>query len=730
MSLFDKFKGKNSEAQIPDKPMEEMTDDELRQACFRSDGVLQYRYMKEEFRRGMRTLWPDSLGRMAFLGMNHETPLEVDLPLAEVCARSVLRGNFEHKYDDDFFYKYVMGYFPKNSYSNRYAYPTYCFTPDFDALEKDFPCIINATKKRYDDKKHEYVRKGISGLPNHGFEQALILDEIRNLRRVGYDKIEYTPNNVVSFFRDLAEKGDPTGQFWYARCCEDEYVKELDPEDANTWLTKSAEQGYLMALYEYGRFKYDKEELRNEHKELVQAIDEYIETVECTDQTESFGRFMAKKNAAFAEAAQKEADIARASALYQSGLALFALGERDKSYDAMLESAELGNLPAYEWLVRLFAEEGNALAQYQLGELYLAGTEVTPKNPTLAFPWLVKAANGNIMDAYWRIGELYRMAAHGFDQNGEVAAAMYGKAAEGKHKPSMLLYAERCEAQEAKAVYRKLIKLCGDSLADRNYKLEAYRRLSTLDPADGETSVWAAAQFVLMHFDSTETMDYAGKTPEDAVKSVFAGDAYTARCIGLAVNYSKTINDAEKAARVWFRLAADMYMESAAHGDVKAIEQLFYIYCDNLKDEGKACYWGTKGMEKGSAAMYFAAADHPDIFNLDHEEVIAYLKIAADKGYEAAKQELLWWNNLERNEQERRRKVQRILDEQEEHRRSRKEWELSTRLDDLERMGNALLFGQFFTDEERAMMGELSVMDSIRSANLRDEVMRSLMKKQ
>lgn len=726
MSLFDKLLGKNTEVQIPDKPLEEMTDDELRQTKVRSDGVLRYRCMKEEFRRGMRTSWPDSLGRMAFWGMNHETPLEVDLPLAEVCARSVLRGNFGHKYDDDFFFEYVMGYFPKDRYHG--GYPSYCFTPDFDALEKDFPRILNATKERYHDKKHEYIRKEISGLPNYEFEQALILDEIRNLRRVGYDKIAYTPDNVVSFFRELAEKGDPTGQFWFARCCKDEYVKELDPEEANKWLTKSAEQGYLLALYEYVYIPYAKEALVNEHKELVQAIDEYLETVECTDQAESFGRFMAKKNAAFAEAAQKEADIARAGELYQRGLALFALGERDSSRNAMLEAAKLGNLSAYEWLVRLSAEEGHALEQYQLGELYLAGTEVTPKNPTLAFPWFVKAAGGNIMDAYWRIGELYRVGAHGFDQNGEVAAAMYRKAAEGDHKPSMLLYGEYCEAQEAKAVYRKLIDLCGDSLADRNYKMEACRRLSLVDPADGETSIWAAAQFVLMHFDSTETMEYTGKTPEASVKAVFSGDAYTAHCIGLAVKYSKTITDAENAARVWFRLAADMYREPAVHGDVKAIEQLFYIYADYLKDEGKAYYWGTKGMEQGSAAMYFAAADHPDLFDLDHEEVIVYLKIAAQKGYEAAKQELIWWSNQERDERERQHKVQRILDEQEEQRRRRKEWELSTRLDDLERMSNALLYGKFFTDEERAMMGELSAMDGIRSADLRDEVMRSLMK--
>lgn len=55
MGLFDKLKGKNAAAQIPDKPLEELTNDELRQLKNRSDGVLQYRCMKEEFRRRMRS---------------------------------------------------------------------------------------------------------------------------------------------------------------------------------------------------------------------------------------------------------------------------------------------------------------------------------------------------------------------------------------------------------------------------------------------------------------------------------------------------------------------------------------------------------------------------------------------------------------------------------------------------------------------------------------------------
>lgn len=731
MGLFDKLRSKKEKLQILDKPLEEMTEEEFlsayQNADTYSDYALFYRYNREKHRRGLSigSLW--KLGYMAFWGEYAGTKVDVDLNLAEACARALLQDSSDAKRN---IYKYVLGYF--SSDNNK---PSYCFTPNFDALEKALPLIVNMERKRYRKTKREYTKEG-RGVPDFGYEQALILDEIRNLRRVGYDKIEHTPNNVVSFFRELAEKGDPTGQYWFAMCYDYQYIEGFEPTNAAKWLIKSAEQGYLLAVYDcdsasHKRFsespKY--EQLKKEHNELVQLMDEYIETVVCTYPMESFSHFMAKKNAAFAEVAQKEANVTKANNLYQQGLAFFALGEQDKTRAAMLEAAGLGNLSAYEWMVKLSAEEGNALAQYQLGELYLLGTELTPKNPTMAFPWLAKAANGGIMDAYWRMGELYRVGVHGFDRNEEMAAAMYRKAAEGNHKPSMLCYGVYCKPEEAKEVYRNLIKICSDSTEDKAYKLEAYRRLSIVDPSDGETSILAAAQFLLLYFDSTKKMDYTGKTPEEAVKAVFAGNADTARDIGTAVKHKTNVVDAEKMACVWWSLAADMYMEHAVHGDVEAIKQLYYIYIDHLKDDGKAYYWGMKGLETGDAAMYYEVANHPSLFNLDHEEIIAYLNIAAQKGYAAANEDLIWWRNQERNERERQRKVQRILGEQEAQRRSQKEWALNTRLDDLERMSNALVYGDIFTDEERALMGKISVMDSIRSANLRNEVMKSLMKK-
>lgn len=729
MGLFDKLLNKKEKVQIPDKPLEEMTNEELRNS-FRNtrDRVLEYRHEKEMFRRGMGGV-PSALGHVAFWGKLQGEKVDVDLQFAEECARASLRDAYSSERQSNK-YQYVLGYISLQ----RCDLPelTYCFTPDFDALERDMPFIMEIERKKYREHKS-------------GLSAVLFLDEIQNLRRVGYDKVEYTPDNVVSFFRGLAEKGDPTGQYWLAKCYEEEYRKGFEHENCVKWLVKAAEQGYPLAVYECDSNAYKQysasekyEQIKKEKNELVQLMEEYIETVVCTYPMETFSSFVAKKNAAFAEVAQKELDIAKANSLYQQGLAFFALGEQDKTYTAMLEAAELGNLSAYEWLVKQSAEEGNALSQYQLGEMYLVGTELSPKNPTMAFPWLAKAASGGVMEAYWRMGELYREGAHGFERNEAMAAAMYQKGAEGKHKPSMLCYGAYCKPEEAKMAYRKLIEVCGNTPEDKVYKLEAYRRLSILDSSDGETSLLAAAQFVLMYFGEMTPLefyvygDHIKGTPIELVKAAFAGDADTARNIGFLLDSkdNANIDDREKVASVWWRLAADLYLESAMKGDAEAIKQLFYLYLDHLHDEDKAYYWGMKGLETGDAAMYFYVADNPKLFNLAHEEVIEYLEIAAQKGHEAAKEQLIYWRNQERYEIERQRKVQRILDEREEQRRSQREWELNARLDNLERMSNALAYGGGFTDEERALMGKMSAMDSIRSANLRDEVIKSLMKKE
>lgn len=552
-------------------------------------------------------------------------------------------------------------------------------------------------------------------------------DEIRNLRRVGYDKIERTPENVFKFFYQLASEGNPTGQFWYAMCFEKRYsCSNLWKLGHNERFEPAAEQDYLPAIM----WSRDKQ-FEKQRKELKEVSDQYMETVTASDRMLPFSRFIAETYPEHAKLLKDRALVHdEANTLYRQGLALFDSDEREKAYTAMKRSEALGHRYAHEWVVKQDAESDDAMAKYQSSEFYLYGTMHTPENVDKGVSLLEQAASDDIMAAYWRLGELYRCSgAIRFKTDLEKAKQMHCKAAEGNYIPSMVIYGDYCEPEKAKELYLKAVLLWDKTDEYRCSITEAYRKLSIIDPTDGEISILAATQFVLMNFDSTKKLEHTNKTSEESVNAVFAGDANTACGIGLAVKYRKTIVDAEKVARVWFRLAADMYTESAVRGDARAIEQLFNIYIDYLKDEDKAYYWGMKGLETGSAAMYYAVADHPKLFDLDHNEVISYLEISAQKGYDAAKEELIWWRNQEKNERERQRKVQRILDEQEEQRRSRKEWNLNTRLDDLERMSNALTCGELFTDEERALMGKMSAMDSMRSANLRDEVIKSLMKK-
>lgn len=681
MGLFDKLLGKQEKIKASTKSLSKMTDDELRKLA------------NDAF-------WKDE-----------------DMPLTEQCMRMRIEKGVSA-----LFYAYVLGFV-----EHRSNLVKHCFTPDFDALERNLNLMYASERENYLKTKREWAQNG-KGLPNIRCTEILILDEIQNLRRVGYDKIERTPENVFKFFYQLALKGDPTGQFWYAMCYEKRYhCLNLYKLGHNDGFAPAVEQDYLMAVVWSTEAQFEKQ-----RSELKEVLDQYMETVAASYPLQPFSQFIAQAYPVHVQLLQDRARVHdEANTLYQQGLALFDAGEQEKAYDSMKRSDALGHRYAHEWVAKQDAEAGDARAQYQSSKLYLYGTMHTPQNVDKGVSLLEQAASNGIIEAYWRLGELYRngIGLLKFETNAEKAKQMHCKAADGNYIPSMVIYGDYCEPAKAKALYLKAVLLWDQTDEYRDSIVEAYRKLSITDPADGETSILAAAQFVLMYFDSTKKLDYTHKTPEESVKAVFAGDADTACRIGTSVKHSANIADCEKVASVWWRLAADLCMEHAVHGDVEAIKQLYYIYIDHLKDDGKAYYWGMKGLETGDAAMYYEVANHPTLFTLDHEEIIAYLEIAAQKGYEAAKEDLIWWRNQERNELERQRKVQRILDEQEAQRRSQKEWELNTRLDDLERMSNALAYGEIFTDEERALMGKMSVMDSIRSANLRDEVMKLLMKK-
>lgn len=635
------------------------------------------------------------------------------------------------------FEEYILGFYPKYLDTGDFNFitipPTALYTPDMDALGKRLSAYVLKNKQGND----KCDAKGNSEYKL--YYSVFFMEEYYHLQRVGYEHVARTPEAVCSFFYDLAKKGDPTGQYWLSVC----YEREIVPQEKRIegdWRLQAALQGYPIAVERVDLRKQSddiRKTIEDFKKQVHARADEYLSAV--TETTVSpMTQFMARRKAEQAAAEELADRTAKRDKLYQQAVMAYALGQQEQALADMAQAAEWGHDGAYLWLVGRAAEQGSAQAQYQMGEYSLTGTASTPKNTTAAFEWLAKAASGGVADAFWRLGELYHHGADGFAANREMAVSMYQKAAEGESLPGMLAYGDFCAPAEAKALYRKVVNTERTDLAARAYIMEGWRKLATVDPEDFATSLEGAAHFTLLYFDPGKNLGYTAKKPADAVKAALSGDGKMARELGsvLAYNYedvAKDIADREKIARVWWMLAVSHYTALVDKGDPDARRTLFYIYHEDLRDDYTARQWGCSALWEGDITMYYVAAVNPKVFDLSDSQAIDYLSIAAANGDEGARNELEYRQRQIQSEAARQRWVEQVRRQQDAARQATREREvdeaIAAKLDSAERLVNTLAYGEMFTDEERALMGKVSQMDAIRSASLRDDIIREMKKK-
>ena len=88
----------------------------------------------------------------------------------------------------------------------------------------------------------------------------------------------------------------------------------------------------------------------------------------------------------------------------------------------------------YSQALRLFqslAQQGNPMAQYNVGTLYYEGLGVA-QNYEIAMEWFRKSANQGYADAQYNLGVMYENG-RGVEQNNTIAASWYRKAANQGH---------------------------------------------------------------------------------------------------------------------------------------------------------------------------------------------------------------------------------------------------------------------------------------------------------
>src|SRR5664280_1687320 len=106
-------------------------------------------------------------------------------------------------------------------------------------------------------------------------------------------------------------------------------------------------------------------------------------------------------------------------------------------HEAFNDLTNNNSYAAFEKLMPL-AKQGNALAQYMVGEMYYKGEGVT-QDYTSAAKWYRKAAEQGYAPAQYSLGLMYREG-RGIPQDYAEAAKWYRKAAEQGNVYACLLY--------------------------------------------------------------------------------------------------------------------------------------------------------------------------------------------------------------------------------------------------------------------------------------------------
>jgi TPR repeat protein len=448
----------------------------------------------------------------------------------------------------------------------------------------------------------------------------------------GHGHLESDPVEAMKWYRKAAEAGHAHAQYEFGRRCAKGEGVERNDEEAVKWFRAAAEQGDAKARYELGEaYRFG----RGVEADLKQAVEwllnmeqgcrkmDYLEgdklprglmmilkkaergdaLAQCAlGRRYKSGRGVAqdleKAGEWYGKAAARVAPLAQKYLAELSGLrklmieaeqgdagAQFRLGEM---YDhGEIEDNDDRNKAA-SWYrraaaaCRTAAERGEAVAQYYIGSMYRHGRGMD-KDHEKALEWLGKSAEQGQPDALRELGEMYGQG-HGARRNDEEAAKWYGKA--------VAAYRMAAERGDARAQYELGRMYSEGNGVERNGE-EAVKWFR-LAAEQGEVR----AQWKLVCRTTAEQRAMVAQY--ELGEKYLKGDGVAQDC-----------GEAEKC----FQKAEAMYRAAAERGDVWALEQLdwmwVYGHCvDHYRE--KAEKWWRETMARENAP----APESPDIAEL------------------------------------------------------------------------------------------------------------------
>ncbi len=263
------------------------------------------------------------------------------------------------------------------------------------------------------------------------------------------------------------------------------------------------------------------------------------------------------------------------------------------------------------------AEQGDAEAQFELGQMYYIGNGVEEDDEKAVF-WYRKAAEQSNMEAQYWLGKMYELGS-GVKQDDEQAVFWYRKSAEQGHG----------EAQEA------LIGLGVAWLNDDEEDDEDEGLHELAEEGDAIAQCKLGGMYSIgddVEQDDKQALYWFSKAAEQNL-------AIAQYCLGMIFHVGRGVAQDNEQAVVWYRKAA-------AQGDAAAQRELGGMYAAGsgvAQDDGKAADWLAKAAEQGDATaqrdlgvMYQSGCGVAQ----DNEQAVFWYSEAADQDYAKAQYNL------------------------------------------------------------------------------------------
>ena len=234
----------------------------------------------------------------------------------------------------------------------------------------------------------------------------------------GIEGIDTNLSKGVEYMHMAANQGNPDAQFIYGRCLIDAYGIEENDKEGFDWIMKASNQGLAAAQFFIGtNFYFGK------YTDL-----DYNKAFEYTKKAAEQGVAEAQFNLGYmyhlSEGVKKDLD--EAIYWYTKASEQGILGAKNNL--ALVLEEKNGNSNESLFLIRKAADDGDEVAQYNLGNDYLIGKSVT-QDDNMAYHWFRKSAEKDYTPSIRELGLLY-LQGRGIDKDEKKGFNYLSKAAE------------------------------------------------------------------------------------------------------------------------------------------------------------------------------------------------------------------------------------------------------------------------------------------------------------